>query len=89
MLQRTIQREFLAPPQPGPDALQLTLLAEIVAAKEFSHSRLYVEYSLQYDPEIWTLDQVGEGKENDSAAVRGLLKVYYLYRLHSCMPSVC
>jgi hypothetical protein len=42
---------------PGPDgaALRLVLLAELVSAAGFQRDRLYVEWQLHFDPELWVL----------------------------------
>lgn len=42
---------------PGPDgaALRLLLLAELVSAAGFQRDRLYVEWQLHFDPELWVL----------------------------------
>ncbi|WIA30296.1 hypothetical protein OEZ86_000384 [Tetradesmus obliquus] len=44
-------------PPPGPDgaALRLLLLAELVSAAGFQRDRLYVEWQLRFDPELWVL----------------------------------
>jgi len=41
----------------GPDAnaLRLLLLAELVSAAGFERDRLYVEWQLRFDPELWIL----------------------------------
>jgi hypothetical protein len=41
----------------GPDgaALRLVLLAELVSAAGFQRDRLYVEWQLHFDPELWVL----------------------------------
>lgn len=41
----------------GPDgsAMRLVLMAELVAAVGFQHDRLYIEWQLHFDPELWIL----------------------------------
>lgn len=41
----------------GPDgsAMRLVLMAELVAAAGFQHDRLYIEWQLHFDPELWIL----------------------------------
>lgn len=40
----------------GPEGtLRLVLLGEIMAAADFEEDNLYIEYLIQYDPELWDL----------------------------------
>lgn len=40
----------------GPEGtLRLVLLGEIMAAADFEEDNLYIEYLIQYDPELWEL----------------------------------
>jgi hypothetical protein len=49
----------LSPPPaaagPGPEALRLHVNAEIMAAAGFTRDRLYIEYAVAFDPELWAL----------------------------------
>jgi hypothetical protein len=46
---------LLLPPGPDGAALRLVLLAELVSAAGFQRDRLYVEWQLHFDPELWVL----------------------------------
>ncbi|WIA10234.1 hypothetical protein OEZ85_010434 [Tetradesmus obliquus] len=56
-LQRNQSSMMEHSPPPGPDgaALRLLLLAELVSAAGFQRDRLYVEWQLHFDPELWVL----------------------------------
>jgi hypothetical protein len=56
---------------PGPEALRLHVHAEIMAAAGFTRDRLYVEYSVAFDPGLWAL----QGPAGAALEEPGLLKV--------------
>lgn len=44
------------PSAADPDAIRLTLLAEIVSAADFDCDHLYIEYVVRFDPLLWQLE---------------------------------
>ncbi|MEW5298780.1 MAG: hypothetical protein WDW36_001863 [Sanguina aurantia] len=50
-----LKADFQKPPA-DPDAIRLTLLAEIVSAADFDCDHLYVEYVVRFDPRLWQLE---------------------------------
>ena len=57
-----------APAPPGPSAARVVVLGELVAGRGFEHDNLYCEWTLDYDPAVWSV-------EGDDAATSGLTQV--------------
>ena len=69
-----MQRDFLPVPQPAPEALRLLVLADIMSADSFLRDKLFVQYTVSFDPCIWQL--AGSSESNQPAALSaGALKV--------------
>uniref|UniRef100_A0A383VLW8 Ig-like domain-containing protein n=1 Tax=Tetradesmus obliquus TaxID=3088 RepID=A0A383VLW8_TETOB len=75
-LQRNQSSMMEHSPPPGPDgaALRLLLLAELVSAAGFQRDRLYVEWQLHFDPELWVL-QHSEQEVLQPGLVQGVTHV--------------
>ena len=57
-----------APAPPGPSAARVVVLGELVAGRGFEHDNLYCEWTLDYDPAVWSV-------EGDDAATSGVTQV--------------
>jgi len=57
----------------APGALRLLLFGELVSGVGFERDRLYVEWRISFDPEVWQLQGQGEGRDADSSEP-GLIK---------------
>eukprot|EP00891_Asterochloris_glomerata_P001134 jgi/Astpho2/1134/Aster-x0985 len=54
-LRGILQRDLLPVPQPAPEALRLLVLADIMTADSFLRDKLFVQYTVSFDPCIWRL----------------------------------
>lgn len=48
-------------PPPGPDgnAVRLVVYGELLSAAGYMRDRLYLEYAITWDPEVWALQHAG------------------------------
>ena len=73
-LKGILQRDLLPVPQPAPEALRLLVLADIIDADSFSRDKLFVQYTVSFDPCIWRL--AGSSESSTPAALSArVLKV--------------
>lgn len=73
-LRGILQRDLLPVPQPAPEALRLLVLADIMTADSFLRDKLFVQYTVSFDPCIWRL--AGSSESATPAALSaGALKV--------------
>jgi len=52
--------DYMPLPGPSQDAMRLTLLMEIMAGRGFDEDNLYVEYVVDYDKDLWTVNLEGQ-----------------------------
>eukprot|EP00775_Hariotina_reticulata_P010980 gene10980-11135_t len=68
------QMEHMGPPGPDANAVRLVLLAELVSAAGFTRDRLYIEWQLHFNPDLWVL-QYSEQDVPQPGLIQGVTHV--------------
>lgn len=55
---------------PSPTALRLMLFGELVSGAGFQQDRLYIEWRLLFDPELWLLQSPGMSPEDQPGVIK-------------------
>eukprot|EP00878_Enallax_costatus_P019540 GHUV01020615.1.p1 GENE.GHUV01020615.1~~GHUV01020615.1.p1 ORF type:complete len:419 (+),score=117.15 GHUV01020615.1:376-1632(+) len=71
---QSTRMDHMPPPGPDASAVRLVLMAELVAAAGFQRDRLYIEWQLHFDPELWIL-QHSEQEVVQPGVVQGVTHV--------------
>lgn len=69
----------------SPEALRLLLLCEVVSGTGFARDRLYIEYRLEFDPNIWKLqNETSKKKEENNGSIQVNGQIQFPSMLQTC-----